>query len=96
MESTSVTADDGVQLRVSSCGSGPGVVVLSGGPGCVHYLGDESLAPVGFRSRFPDPRGVGLSGGGPHDMGQAIEDSGIHPSGDRRRRVDRARTLPGP
>ncbi|MEO5663555.1 MAG: alpha/beta hydrolase [Nocardioides sp.] len=74
MESMSVTADDGVQLQVSMCGSGPDVVVLSGGPGCVHYLADESLAPVGLRSWFPDPRGVARSSGGPHDMSRAIED----------------------
>ncbi len=74
MDSTCVTADDGVQLHVSSSGSGPDVVVLSGGPGCVHYLADESLAPVGFRAWFPDPRGVARSAGGPHDMAQAIDD----------------------
>lgn len=74
MHSRSVTADDGVQLHVAVCGSGPDVVVLSGGPGCVHYLADESLAPVGYRSWFPDPRGVSRSGGGPHDMAQAIDD----------------------
>lgn len=56
------------------CGSGPDVVVLSGGPGCVHYLADDSLAPIGFRSWFPDPRGVSRSGGGPHDMARAIDD----------------------
>ena len=32
-------------------GLGPDVLILSGGPGCVHYLADESLAPLGFRSR---------------------------------------------
>ena len=69
-----VTADDGVPLHVAVCGSGPDVVVLSGGPGCVHYLADESLAPIGFRSWFPDPRGVSRSGGGPHDMTRAIDD----------------------
>lgn len=70
----SVSADDGVELHVARCGSGPDVVVLSGGPGCVHYLADEALAPVGFRTWFPDPRGVGRSGGGPHDLARAIAD----------------------
>ena len=56
------------------CGMGSDVVLLSGGPGCVNYLADEALAPVGFRCWFPDPRGVSLSGGGPHDMAQAIDD----------------------
>jgi proline iminopeptidase len=74
MESRSVSADDCVQLHVAMCGSGPDVLVLSGGPGCVHYLADESLAPTGFRSWFPDPRGVARSGGGPHDMARAIAD----------------------
>lgn len=74
VKSGTLTADDGVQLHVAMCGSGPDVVVLSGGPGCVHYLADESLAPIGFRSWFPDPRGVARSGGGPHDMARAIDD----------------------
>lgn len=74
MRKTTVTADDGVRLNVATCGSGPDVVILSGGPGCVHYLADESLAPDGFRCWFPDPRGVGNSGGGPHDLAKAIDD----------------------
>ncbi|GAB3583133.1 hypothetical protein GCM10027579_13760 [Calidifontibacter terrae] len=69
-----ITADDGVGLHVVSAGSGPDVVVLSGGPGCVHYLADERLFPGGFRWWFPDPRGVGSSGGGPHNMARAIAD----------------------
>ena len=40
----------------------------------MHYLADEELAPTGFRTWFPDPRGVGRSGGGPHDMDQAVAD----------------------
>lgn len=48
--------------------------MLSGGPGCVHYLADERLAPRGFRAWFPDPRGVGRSGGSSHDMAAAIDD----------------------
>lgn len=74
MRSTSIVTDDDVRLHVATCGHGPDVVVLSGGPGCVHYLADESLAPTGFRSWFPDPRGVSGSGGGPHGMAQGIDD----------------------
>lgn len=74
MKSRLIPVDADVALHVASCGAGPDVLVLSGGPGCVHYLKDEELAPVGFRTWFPDPRGVGRSGGGPHDMGQAVAD----------------------
>ncbi|MGC5168510.1 alpha/beta fold hydrolase [Luteimicrobium sp. DT211] len=74
MKSISVPTDDGVTLHVATCGTGPDVVVLSGGPGCVHYLADEALAPTGFRCWFPDPRGVGRSGGGPHAMARAVAD----------------------
>jgi len=74
MEHQQVPARDGVPLHIASTGSGPDVVVLSGGPGCVHYLAEERIAPSGVRSWFPDPRGVGRSGGGPHDMTTAITD----------------------
>ena len=74
VDSVFVAADDGVSLHVAVCGQGADVVVLSGGPGCVHYLADESLAPNGFRCWFPDPRGVSRSGGGPHDMATAVAD----------------------
>lgn len=74
MKTRTVAARDGVPLHVASCGGGPDVVVLSGGPGCVHYLADESLAPEGFRCWYPDPRGVGESSGGPHDMATALTD----------------------
>lgn len=74
MESVRVPAGAGVDLHVATCGAGPDVVVLSGGPGCVHYLAHEGLAPAGFKCWFPDPRGVGRSGGGPHDMIQAVAD----------------------
>lgn len=74
MESVSVVTDDGVTLHVGACGTGSDIVVLSGGPGCVHYLAREELAPTGFRCWFPDPRGVGESGGGPHTMARAISD----------------------
>ena len=49
--------------------NGPSGVALP-----VHYLADEELAPNGFRTSFPDPRGVGRSSGGPHDMAQAVAD----------------------
>jgi proline iminopeptidase len=74
MESRVVTAADGVHLHVDTCGTGPDVVVLSGGPGLVNYLADERMAPDGLRAWFPDPRGVGRSGGGPHAMAQAVAD----------------------
>lgn len=74
MEECVVSARDGVKLHVGMCGSGPDVVVLSGGPGCVQYLGQDHLAPVGLRAWFPEPRGVGRSSGAAHTMAQAVED----------------------
>lgn len=74
VDSRGITAEDGAWLQVLTCGAGPDVVVLSGGPGMVHYLADESLAPGGLRCWFPVPRGVAPSGGGPHDMTRAIAD----------------------
>jgi proline iminopeptidase len=74
MDELTVTAADGAQLCVGRAGEGAEVVVLPGGPGCVHYLADEGIAPRGVRSWFPVPRGVGRSGGGPHDMARAVED----------------------
>jgi proline iminopeptidase len=74
VDELTVTAADGVPLHVGCTGEGPDVVVLSGGPGCVHYLADEAIAPAGVRSWFPDPRGVGRSGGGPHDLARAVAD----------------------
>lgn len=73
MESRSVEVD-GVPLHVGVTGAGPDVVVLSGGPGCAHYLARDDLAPVGHRAWFPEPRGVGRSGGGPHTMERAVAD----------------------
>ena len=55
-------------------GEGPDVLVLAGGPGCVNYLADDALTPGGMRAWFPEPRGVGRSEGGPHDLAQAIAD----------------------
>jgi proline iminopeptidase len=43
MRSLRVPADDGALLHVGVTGEGPDVVVLSGGPGCVHL----SLAASG-------------------------------------------------
>ncbi|MQM25626.1 alpha/beta fold hydrolase [Glycomyces albidus] len=74
MESRIVHADDGTPLHVGVTGSGPDVVVLSGGPGCVHYLERDEIAPRGMRAWYPEPRGVGRSGGGPHDIEAAVAD----------------------
>ncbi|KRE92902.1 hydrolase [Nocardioides sp. Soil774] len=73
MESRAVDVA-GARLHVGVSGDGPDVVVLSGGPGCVHYLERDGLAVPGHRSWFPEPRGVGRSGGGPHDMERAVAD----------------------
>lgn len=61
-------------LHVGVTGIGPDVVVLTGGPGCVQYLEQDHLAPHGFRSWYPEPRGVGRSDGGPHTMQEGIAD----------------------
>lgn len=61
-------------LHVGVTGDGPDVVVLTGGPGCVQYLERDDLAPRGHRAWYPEPRGVGRSGGGPHGMAEAIAD----------------------
>ncbi|MFN3007735.1 alpha/beta fold hydrolase [Mycolicibacterium wolinskyi] len=74
MRAQTVAADDGTLLHVGVTGEGPDVVVLSGGPGCVHYLEDDTLAPRGLRAWFPEPRGVARSAGGPHDLAQAVAD----------------------
>jgi proline iminopeptidase len=64
----------GVDLHVGVTGEGPDVVVLSGGPGCVQYLEREEISPPGHRAWYPEPRGVGRSGGGPHSMERGIAD----------------------
>lgn len=69
-----VTTTDGIDLHVSEHGAGPPVVLLSGGPGCIHYLDAERTVPQGFRTFCPDPRGVGRSSGGPHGVATAIAD----------------------
>lgn len=48
--------------------------MLTGGPGCVQYLERDDLASPGYRAWYPEPRGVGRSGGGPHTMEQAVTD----------------------
>ena len=74
MQALTVRSEATVLLHVGVTGDGPDVVVLSGGPGCVNYLENDALAPGGARAWFPEPRGVGRSGGGPHDLAQAISD----------------------
>lgn len=74
MRSMTVQADDETSLHVGVTGSGPDVVVLSGGPGCVHYLENDDIAPRGMRAWYPEPRGVGRSAGGPHTMVEAVAD----------------------
>lgn len=74
MEERDIASRDGVPLHVATSGSGPDVVVLSGGPGCVQYLEHDLLVPDGMRAWFPESRGVGRSGGGAHTMAQAVDD----------------------
>ena len=61
-------------LHVGVTGHGADVVVLTGGPGCVQYLERDDIAPRNHRAWYPEPRGVGRSGGGPHTMEEAIAD----------------------
>ena len=61
-------------LHVGVTGRGPDVVVLTGGPGCVQYLERDEISPLNHRAWYPEPRGVGRSGGGPHTMQEAIAD----------------------
>jgi proline iminopeptidase len=69
-----VSCADATSLHLGVAGDGPDVLVLSGGPGCVNYLEHSDLAPDGTRAWFPEPRGVGRSGGGAHDLAQAVAD----------------------
>lgn len=64
----------GVDLRVGVTGRGPDLLVLTGGPGCVQYLERDEISPPSHRTWYPEPRGVGRSGGGPHTMEMAIAD----------------------
>jgi proline iminopeptidase len=73
MESRMVEVE-GVALHVGVTGDGPDLVALTGGPGCVQYLERDELSPPHHRTWYPEPRGVGRSGGGPHTMEQAIAD----------------------
>jgi proline iminopeptidase len=73
MESRTIQVE-GTALHVGVMGNGPDMVVLSGGPGCVQYLERDEISPPGHRAWYPEPRGVGRSGGGPHTMEQAIVD----------------------
>jgi proline iminopeptidase len=74
VQSRLIRADDGIRLHVAVTGAGADVVVLSGGPGCVQYLEDDEIAPVGFRAWYPEPRGVGRSAGSAHTMAKAVAD----------------------
>lgn len=74
MDEHVVAAGDGVSLHVGVSGSGPDMVMLSGGPGCVQYLEHDNLVPAGMRAWLPEPRGVGRSGGGGHTMAHAVAD----------------------
>lgn len=65
---------EGVSLYVGVSGQGPDLVVLTGGPGCVQYLERDEISPPDHRAWYPEPRGVGRSGGGPHTMERAIAD----------------------
>lgn len=65
---------DGCLLHVGMTGSGPDVLVLTGGPGCVQYLERDEIAVPDRRCWYPEPRGVGRSQGGPHDMARAVAD----------------------
>jgi proline iminopeptidase len=73
MESRRVEVD-GVSLHVGVTGQGRDLLVLTGGPGCVQYLERDEISPPGHRAWYPEPRGVGRSGGGPHTMERAIAD----------------------
>ena len=73
VESRTISVD-GVSLHVGVTGQGPDVVVLTGGPGCVQYLERDEISPPDHRAWYPEPRGVGRSGGGPHTMERAIAD----------------------
>lgn len=73
MESQTIQVD-GVALHVGVTGQGPDLVVLTGGPGCVQYLERDDISSPDHRAWYPEPRGVGRSGGGPHTMERAIAD----------------------
>lgn len=61
-------APDGTLLQVQTTGSGPPLLLLSGGPGCVNYLRPVADLLPHWTCYLPDPRGVGQSGGEPHRL----------------------------
>ena len=65
---------DGIELQVDTVGSGPPVLWLPGGPGLDNYLHPVAQALPEFANVLPDPRGTGRSGGGPHNLADAIRD----------------------
>lgn len=73
VESRMVQVED-VGLHIGVTGRGPDIVVLTGGPGCVQYLERDAISPPDHRAWYPEPRGVGRSGGGPHTMERAVAD----------------------
>jgi proline iminopeptidase len=74
MESRMIEVERDVPLHVGVAGQGPDLLVLTGGPGCVQYLERDDISPPDHRAWYPEPRGVGRSGGGPHTMERAIAD----------------------
>lgn len=73
--STTVRTSDGTSLVVHVSGDADrqAVVQLSGGPGYVNYLADVAWQDPAF-VLSPETRGVGGSGGGPHDVRRALAD----------------------
>jgi proline iminopeptidase len=71
-----ITTDDGVRLWVESGGSGPGLILLHGGPGLWDYLGllAASLEDVCSVVRY-DQRGAGRSDHvGPYSLERFVAD----------------------
>lgn len=69
-----IQAADGVALHLEIIGAGEPLLLLSGGPGCVNDLAPVAQSLVGWRCFLPDPRGVGQSEGGAHDIATALRD----------------------
>ncbi|GAA5502605.1 putative aminoacrylate hydrolase RutD [Deinococcus xinjiangensis] len=67
-------ARDGTQLFVEQVGKGAPLLLLSGGPACVNYLRPVAELLPKHACFLPEPRGVGQSSGGPHDIATAIAD----------------------
>lgn len=68
------TALDGTRLFVELVGNGAPLLMLSGGPACINYLRPVAELLPQRTCFLPEPRGVGQSGGGPHDIATAIAD----------------------